>query len=169
MRKTTPTTATHASTIDTSELVSDAWGDVGTSPGRFCVMAGIDAMQRMMNEDAANLAGERCGRDAGKPGHRRGRASGMVGFRGGRIRARRPRVRGRETGRELPLPGREEVRDGGFLEQWATSLMLMNGQAGRLRSAVRLKEAGVPDDPGSGLSRSAVSRRHRSTGRGEVP
>ncbi len=72
MRKTTPTTATHASTIDTSELVSDAWGDVGTSPGRFCVMAGIDAMQRMMNEDAANLAGERCGRDAGKPGHRRG-------------------------------------------------------------------------------------------------
>ena len=47
--------------------------------------------------------------------------------------------------------------------------MLMNGQAGRLRSAVRLKEAGVPDDPGSGLSRSAVSRRHRSTGRGEVP
>ncbi len=93
----------------------------------------------------------------------------MTGFRGGRIRLERPRLRDRETGRELPLPGREEIGDGGFLEEWTTSPMPMNGQAGRLRGAVRLPEAGVPDDPGSGLSRSTVSRRHRGTGRREAP
>ncbi len=93
----------------------------------------------------------------------------MTGFRGGRIRLERPRTRDRETGRELPLPGREEIGDGGCPGEWATSPMLMDGQAGRLRSAVRLKEAAAPDDHGSGRSRSAVSRRHRGTGRGEAP
>ena len=58
-----------------------------------------------------------------------GRASGRVGFQGGKIRVERPRVRDKATGSEIPLPGREEVRDGGFLEQWATSPMLVNGQA----------------------------------------
>ncbi len=90
-----------------------------------------------------------------------GRASGMTGFRGGRIRARRPRLRDKETGRELPLPGREEIGDGGCPEELVISPMLMNGQAGTFRGGVRLKEAGAADDPGSGRSRSAVSRRHR--------
>ena len=157
MKTSTPTTATHSGTIDTSGLVSDARGDVGISFDRFRVMAGIDNLQTLMNEDTAMLAGERCGRDAGKPGYRGGRATGLVGFRGGRIRARRPRMRDRETGRELPLPGREEIRDVGFLEEWATSLMLMNVRAGKFRGAVRLP------------SRPAVWRRHRSTGRGEAP
>ncbi len=169
MKRTAPSGTRHSGTIDTSELVSAAWRDVAAGLDRLRVMAGIDAVQEMMQEDAANLAGERCGRDAGKPGHRRGRASGMVGFRGARIRLERPRVRDRETGRELPLPGREEVRDGGCPGQWATSPMLMNGQARKLRSAIHPKEAAVPDDHGSGLSRPAVSRRHRSTGRGEAP
>ena len=169
MKRTAPSGTRHSSTIDTRGLVSAAWRDVAAGLDRLRVMAGIDAVQRMMNEDAADLAGERCGRDAGKPGHRRGRASGMVGFRGGRIRLERPRTRDRETGRELPLPGREEIRDGGCPGQWATSPMLVNGQARRLRSAVRLKEAAAPDDHGSGRSRSAVSRRHRGTGRGEAP
>ncbi len=75
-----------------------------------------------------------------------GRASGRVGFQGGKIRVERPRVRDKATGSEIPLPGREEVRDGGFLEQWATSPMLVNGQARKLRPAVRLKEAAIPGD-----------------------
>ena len=45
MKTSTPTTTTHASTIDTRELVHDSWGDVGASFDRFCVMAGIDAMK----------------------------------------------------------------------------------------------------------------------------
>ncbi len=132
-------------------------------------MAGIDAMKTLMNEDAATLAGERYERDPGKSGYRWGRATGMVGFQGGRIRVERPRVRDKETGQELPLPSWQEIRDGGHLEEWATSLMLMNVSTRKFRGAVRLPEAGVPDDPGSGLSRSAVSRRHRSFDRGAVP
>ena len=85
----------------------------------------------------------------------------MTGFRGGRIRARRPRLRDKETGRELPLPGREEIGDGGCPEELVISPMPMNGQAGTFRGGVRLKEASAADDPGSGRSRSAVSRRHR--------
>ncbi len=104
MKTSPPTTTTHASTIDTRELVHEAWGDLGTSFERFCVMAGIDAMKTMMNEDAANLAGERYERDAGKPGYRWGRTTGKVGFQGGRTRVERPRVRDKNTGRELPLP-----------------------------------------------------------------
>ncbi len=153
MTRTTPTTTRHSGTIDTRQigrLVHEARGDVGT---------GIESLMTMMNEDAGEPAGERYGRDAGKPGYRWGTTTGMVGFQGGRTRVERPRVRGRETGRKLPLPDREEVRDGGFLEQWATSPMLMNGQAGKFRGAVRLPEAGVADDHGSGLPRSAVWRR----------
>ncbi len=72
MKTSAPTTATHASTFGTGQLVSAAWRDVAAGPDRFRVMAGIDAVQTMMNEDAANLAGEHHGRDAGRPGHRRG-------------------------------------------------------------------------------------------------
>ena len=162
MKTSTPTTTAHASTIDTRELVHDSWGDVGASFDRFCVMAGIDAMKTIMNEDAATLAGERYGRDPDKPGYRWGTTSGQVGFQGGRIRIERPRVRDKETGQELSLPSWEEIRDGGYLEEWATSLMLMNVSTRKFRGAVRLPEAGVPDDPGSGLSRSAVSRRFKA-------
>ncbi len=72
MKRTVPSGTRHSGTIDTSELVSEAWRDVGTGLDRFRVMAGIDAVQGMMNEDAADLAGECCGWDAGRPGHRRG-------------------------------------------------------------------------------------------------
>ncbi len=76
----------------------------------------------------------------------------MVGFHGGRIAVERPRVRNKATGRALPLPSWEEVRDGGFLEQWATTLMLMNVSTRKFGHAVRLPEAAVPAGDGSGLS-----------------
>ncbi len=133
MKTSPPTTTRHAGTI--------APGARPRGPGRMSAPAltayaswPIDAMTRIFNEDTADLAGERCGRDAGKPGYRWGTTTGMAGFRGGKIRIERPRLRDRETGRELPLPSREEIGGGG-LEQWATSLMLVNGQARRLRRA----------------------------------
>jgi hypothetical protein len=45
------------------------------------------------------------------------------------------------------------------LEQWAMNLMLMNVTTQKVGRAVRLPEAGVPAEAGSGLSKSAVSRR----------
>ena len=71
----------------------------------------------------------------------------------------RPRVRNKATGRALPLPRWEEARDGGFLEHWATTLMLMNVSTRKFDLAVRLAEAAVPAGAGSGRSKSAVSRR----------
>ena len=162
MKKYTTSAATVASDIALDALVSEAWDAVGASFERFCVMAGISSLQKMMGEDAAQLAGQRYERNPDKPGYRWGTATGVVGFHGGRIAVERPRVRDKATGRELPLPSWEEARDGGFLEQWATTLMLMNVSTRKFGLAVRLPEAAVPAGAGSGLSKSAVSRRFKA-------
>ena len=72
----------------------------------------------------------------------------------------RPQVRDKATGRELSLPSWEEARDAGFLEEWAISLMLLNVATRKFGRAVRLPAALVPT--GSGLSKSAVSRRFKA-------
>ena len=79
----------------------------------------------------------------------------------------RPRVRSKVTGfkvigKELTLPGWREAAEAGWLEEWAMSLMLMNVATRRFGRAVRLAEAGVPSETGSGLSKSAVSRRFKA-------
>ena len=42
------------------------------------------------------------------------------------------------------------------------SLMLMNVATRKVERAMRLPEAGVPSEPGAGLSKSAVSRRFKA-------
>ncbi len=64
--------------------------------------------------------------------------------------------------REMSLPGREEVSADGYLDQWAKNLMVINVATRKFRRAVRLPEAGVAAEAGSGLSRSAVSRRFKA-------
>jgi hypothetical protein len=54
----------------------------------------------------------------------------------------RPRVRSKATGQELPLASWREAAEGGWLEQWATSLMLMNVATRKVGRAVRLPEVG---------------------------
>ncbi len=73
MKTSAPTTAAHSGTIDTRGLVSDARGDVAAGLDRFRVMAGIDAVKRIFDEDAVKPAGGHHGRDAGRPGYRRER------------------------------------------------------------------------------------------------
>ena len=99
-------------------------------------------------------------RASDRPGYRWGRTTGKVGFPGGTMAVERPRVRDKATGRELSLPSWEEARDAGFLEEWALSLMLLNVSTRKFGRAVRLPEASVPT--GSGLSKSAVSRRFKA-------
>ena len=65
-------------------------------------------------------------RASDRPGYRWGSTTGKVGFHGRTMAVERPRVRDKARGRELSLPGWEEARDAGFLEQWAMSLMLLN-------------------------------------------
>src|SRR3954467_13127224 len=143
---------------DTTALVKEAWQDVGASFERFCLTAGIATLSRMMTEDAERLCGPRHGRSGLRTGHRWGRTKGKIGFHGGTVPIERPRVRTRD-GPELPLPSWEAARAEDWLGQWAMNLMLINVSTRRFGRAVRLPGGDVPAPPGSGVSKSAASRR----------
>ncbi|MCP4545520.1 MAG: IS256 family transposase [bacterium] len=143
-------------------FVEDAFEAVTESFDQFCLMAGIGSLTQLMNEDVDALAGQRYGHCPDKPGYRWGRTNALVGFHGGKIAVDRPRVRHKATGKEMLLPSWEEISAGGFLDQWAMNLMVMNVATRKLRRVVRLPEAGVPAEAGSGLSKSAVSRRFKA-------
>jgi putative transposase len=162
MKKPITSSAALASAPNVHQLVETAWDKVGESFEQFCLTAGVASLVQMFGEDADTLAGSRYGHCTDKPGHRWGTAKGQVGFHGGKIELERPRVRDKVTGKEIVLPSWKEASSGGFLEQWAMSLMLMNVSTRKYDRAVRLPEANVTNKAGSGLSRSAVSRRFKA-------
>jgi hypothetical protein len=53
-----------------------AWQDVDSSFERFCLTAGIGAIEQMLCEDAQQLAGAPHSRSGGRVGHRWGRTKG---------------------------------------------------------------------------------------------
>ena len=125
--KTTTTSATAlASAANVHALVKEAFDAVGASFERFCLMAGIESLTQMLGEDVDTLAGGRYEHRPDKPGYRWGQAKAQVGFHGGKIEVDRPRVRNKATGKEMTLPSWEEIAAGGFLDQWAVNLMVMN-------------------------------------------
>jgi len=162
MKKTTTSAAALTSHTDLSSAVCGAWEAVGQSFDQFCLLAGVSALSEMMEEDATALSGDPYARAADKPGFRWGRTRGRVGFHGGKVEVERPRVRSKTSNKELPLPSWQEAALAGWLEEWAMSLMLMNVATRKVGRAVRLPEAGVPSEAGSGLSKSAVSRRFKA-------
>jgi len=162
MKKTMTSAAALTSHGDLSSAVAGAWEAVGQSFEQFCLVAGVSALSAMMEEDVNALAGNSYARAPDKPGFRWGRTRGRVGFHAGKIEVERPRVRSKTTRKELPLPSWQEAAAGGWLEEWAMSLMLMNVATRKVGRAVRLPEAGVPSEAGSGLSKSAVSRRFKA-------
>lgn len=141
-----------------SDFVQAATEEVRASFERLCLTAGLASLSEMMEEDAARLCGPRYGRGRGKACYRWGTARGKVGFHGGKIAVERPRVRGRDGG-EMTLPSWQEAVERNLLAPWAFNLMLMNVSTRQFGRAVRLPEGDVPRGPGSGLTRSAVSRR----------
>ena len=158
MKKATTSINALASVSSISEMKEVAWEEVKKSFESFCLMAGVESLTKMFEEDAEEICGPRYGRGARKRGHRWGTTRGKVGFHGGTIDVDRPRVRDRK-GKEIPLPSWEAARDAGFLQQWAMNLTLMNVAMRKFGRAVRLPDAKVPATDGSGLSKSAVSRR----------
>src|SRR5712692_907209 len=78
-----------------------AWQDVDISFERFCLTAGIGAIEQMLCEDAQRLAGPLHSRGA-RVGHRWGATKGKIGFHGGKVVVRRPRVR--SENHEVALP-----------------------------------------------------------------
>ncbi len=140
-------------------IVEEAWHEVGASFERFCLTAGIATLASMMEEDAARLCGPRYGRAEGKEGHRWGKAKGKVGFHGGKVAIERPRVRSVEDGGEMALPSWEAAMSEDLLGKWALNLMLINVSTRRFGRAVRLPGGGISAAKGTGVSKSAVSRR----------
>src|SRR5215471_18989083 len=70
----------------------------------------------------------------------------------------RPRVR-RLGGQEIALPCWEQAVAEDWLGPWAMNLMLLNVSTRKFGRAVRLPEGDVPAQNGTGLSKSAASRR----------
>ena len=114
------TSTTTTSSLALVPSLERAWQDVDSSFERFCLTAGIGAIEQMLCEDAQELAGKPHSRDGGRVGHRWGRTKGKIGFHGGNVAVHRPRVRGFE-GHELPLPtwtaAQAEEANGGLAVQ----------------------------------------------------
>jgi putative transposase len=150
--------STTAAGVFPAAIVEEAWQQVGASFERFCLTAGIATLAGMMEGDAARLCGARYGRDDGKGGYRWGRTKGRLGFHGGKVAVERPRVRARDGG-EIALPSWEAAMAEDWLGKWAMNLMLINVSTRKFGRAVRLPESDVPAQNGTGLSKSAASRR----------
>jgi putative transposase len=150
--------ATIVSPIPPVPSLERAWEDVGISFERFCLAAGVGALEQMLREDAERLAGPRQGRNPERAGRRWGAANGKIGFHGGKVEVRRPRLRS-TAGCEVPLPSWQAAQAEDWLGRWAMNLMLINVSTRKLRRAVRLPEGDLPVVSGDGTSKSAASRR----------
>jgi len=138
--------------------LGEALEEASLSVERFCLRAGIEALQEMMAADAAAICGPRYRRHEGRRGYRWGETTGEIGYHGGRVKVTRPRVRD-GNGKEVGLASWEALRDGDLLRQWALNLMVLSVSTRRYRRAVRLPEGDLPGIAGDGTSKSAVSRR----------
>lgn len=150
---TNPTTTSPMTLVPSLEA---AWRDVDISFERFCLTAGLGAIEQMLCEDAQRLAGPRHSRGE-RVGHRWGATKGKIGFHGGKVVVRRPRVR--NEGHEVALPTWRAAQAEDWLGRWAMNLMLINVSTRKLKRAVRLPEGDVPAVIGDGTSKSAASRR----------
>src|SRR3974390_681731 len=149
------------STIKTNAMpnapVGMAWDEVSASFDRFCLAAGIEALDAMMEADAEAACGPRHSRSADRLGHRWGRTGGKIGVHAGKVAMERPRARGLD-GKERPRARWDRACGEDWLGKWAMNLMLINVSTRKFRRAVRLPEGDVPAAAGAGVSKSAASR-----------
>ena len=96
------TRITTTSSLALVPSVEMAWQDVDSSFERFCLTAGIGAMEQILCDDAQQLAGEPHSRGRSRIGQRWGRTQGKISFHGGRVAVRRSR-RCRLGPGDLPL------------------------------------------------------------------
>jgi len=137
---TNPTTTAAMTLVPSLEA---AWRDMDSSFERFCLMAGIETLERMLGEDAQRLAGPRHSRGPGRVGQRWGATRGKIGFHGGKVDVRRPRLRSYD-GHEVELPTWRAAQAEDWLGRWAMNLMLINVSTRKFRRSVRLPEGDVP-------------------------
>ena len=138
--------------------LADAMDAVHLSVDRFCLLAGVEALAEMMEEDATTVCGARHRRHGGRRGYRWGRTHSEIGYHGGKVKVARPRVRDR-AGKEVSLESWQALRDGNLLLEWALNLMVLNVSTRKYHRAVRLPEGDLAKARGDGTSKPAVSRR----------
>ena len=147
-----------ATRIPLSANIQAAWQDVDSSFERFCLTAGLGAIEQMLGDDARQLTGAPYGRGEDRVGYRWGTTKGKIGFHGGKVAVHRPRVRSYD-GREVELPTWTAAQTEDWLGRWAMNLILINVSTRKLRRAVRLPDGDLPAVAGDGTSKSAASRR----------
>jgi putative transposase len=147
-----------STSIPTHLVKTEALAGMSANFERFCLAAGIEALGEMMQQDAEAVCGERHARHKGRGAYRWGRTKGKIGFHGGKIEIERPRVRGFD-GEERSLPSWENAVSENWLGEWAMNQMLINVSTRKFKRSVRLPGGEVPASDGSGLSKSATSRR----------
>ena len=81
--------------------LADAMDAVHLSVDRFCLLAGVEALAEMMEEDATTVCGARHRRHGDRRGYRWGRTHSEIGYHGGKVKVARPRVRDRAGRGEL--------------------------------------------------------------------
>jgi putative transposase len=81
--------------------MEEAWQAVDACFGRFCLTAGVEALQAMMATDVEDLCGRRHSRSPDRRGHRWGHTRGKIGYQGGKVDIVRPRVRGADGEEQL--------------------------------------------------------------------
>jgi putative transposase len=147
-----------STSLPASAMKVKALATMSASFERFCLAAGVEALTEMMEQDAQAACGPRHGRANGRRAHRWGKTKGKIGFHGGRVDVERPRLRGFD-GKEQVLPSWEAVQSQDWLGAWAMNKMLINVSTRKFGRSMRLPEGDVPASAGSGLSKSAASRR----------
>src|SRR2546429_3743587 len=118
------TTITTPSSLALVPSLEMAWQDVDSSFERFCLTAGIGAMEQMLCEDAQQLAGAPHNRGGGRVGHRWGRTKGKIGFHGGKVAVHRPRERSYD-GHDVALPTWRAAQAEDWLGRRAIHLILI--------------------------------------------
>jgi hypothetical protein len=158
MRETTSVIAL-GSVTEERNAVKTAFQEVQSSFENFCLLAGIEAFQDLLEDEAADLCGERHQRHEDRRGRRWGKARSPVAFHGGRVDIERPRVRTPDGQQELELPSLAAGQREDWLGRWAMNQMLINVSTRRFRRSVRLPDGDVASAKGDGTSKSAVSRK----------
>ena len=140
------------------ELKAEALANMLMSFERLCLAAGVETLAGMMEADAQAACGPRHARCKQRTAHRWGKTKGKIGFHGGKVEIERPRLRGFD-GKEQTLPSWEGTVMEDWLGKWAMNQMLINVSTRKFGRSMRLPEGDVPAPRGSGLSKSAASRR----------
>ena len=123
---------TTSTAIPTNVLKAKALSSMSASFEQFCLAAGLEALNEMMEQDAVAACGERHERGARRKAHRWGRTKGKIGFHGGKVEIERPRLRGLD-GKEHALPSWESAVGEDLLSKWAMNQMLINVSTRRFK------------------------------------